>query len=257
MVERYFIANYIIKGNILLKTGLHIGDSKDSIEIGVIDNPIIKNRLTGYPFIPGSSLKGKLRTLLELWDEKYAKSNDDGKPSNFDCDAARLFGVSPDSKDPNLTKEEIFPTRLIVRDSFPVEGMDKKWNDVEDLVKGAEVKYENTIDKITSKANPRPVERIPQGSEFSFEMVLSEYKGDDLEGNLTNLFRAMLLLEDSYLGGSGSRGYGQIKFKDITIGKRDSDYYKDLKEVTPVILDNIQSLNNNIFENLKKSISEN
>ncbi|KZX12271.1 type III-A CRISPR-associated RAMP protein Csm3 [Methanobrevibacter curvatus] len=223
----YFIANYLITGTINLKTGLHIGDSKDSVEIGVIDNPIIKNRITGYPYIPGSSLKGKLRTLLELSDIKYKNSGDGKKgiPSNdLNVESAKLFGISPDNKE--ISEKPNFPTRLIVRDSFHVEGMDEKWNNAEDIVQGAEVKYENTIDSITSKATPRPVERIPQSSKFDFEMVLSQYESDEIVDNFVNLFKSMFLLEDNYLGGSGSRGYGKIKFENINIEKRDDKFYK-------------------------------
>ncbi|MDR3062855.1 MAG: hypothetical protein LBU40_01785, partial [Methanobrevibacter sp.] len=110
------------------------------------------------------------------------------------------------------------------------------WEGKEDVVRGAEVKYENTINRITSEAMPRPTERIPKDSEFDFEMVLSVYDGtDDFDGddgkeNLLSVFESMLLLEDSFLGASGSRGYGQIKFADIYLIKRDSTYYKEKKD---------------------------
>ena len=54
-----------IKGKIVLKTGLHIGAGSDEIHIGGIDTPVVKDPLKGWPYIPGSSLKGKIRTLLE------------------------------------------------------------------------------------------------------------------------------------------------------------------------------------------------
>lgn len=223
-----FKGNYIIKGKISLETGLHIGDSKDSIEIGVIDNPIIRDRISGLPYIPGSSLKGKLRSLLELNDKESAQNviSNNGDPSTDpNTKVGRIFGTSPvKNSTPN------FPTRIIVRDSFPTKESIEKWDEKEDVVRGAEVKYENTINRITSKANPRPTERIPRESEFDFEIILSIYdryenngetfEGDDEKSNLLGVFESMLLLEDSFLGASGSRGYGQVKFKDITLKKR-------------------------------------
>jgi len=242
-----FKENYIINGKIILETGLHVGDSKDSIEIGVIDNPIIRDRISGLPYIPGSSIKGKLRSLLELNDKESSENviKNKGDPSSdANCKAAKIFGTSPTSK----TKPN-FPTRVIVRDSFPTKESIEKWEEKEDVVRGAEVKYENTINRITSAANPRPTERIPKESEFDFEIILSVYtghegagdieafEGDDGKENLLGLFESMLLLEDNYLGASGSRGYGQIKFDKITLKKRDQKYYKEKHDDETIIED--------------------
>jgi len=221
-----FKENYIINGVIVLKTGLHIGDSKDSIEIGVIDNPIIRDRTSGLPYIPGSSLKGKLRSLFELNDKKSAESviANSGNPSTSGK-APKIFGSSPTGENPPK-----FPTRVIVRDSQPLQESIDLWDEKEDVVRGAEVKYENTINRITSEANPRPTERIPNGSEFEFEIILSVYEDDNVRENLLGLLESMMLLEDNYLGASGSRGYGQISFENIVLTKRDSDYYKEKQE---------------------------
>ena len=240
-----FKENYIINGKIILETGLHVGDSKDSIEIGVIDNPIIRDRISGLPYIPGSSLKGKLRSLLELNDKESTENviaNMGNPSSDANCKAAKIFGASPTEKNkPN------FPTRVIVRDSFPTPKSIEKWKEKEDVFRGAEVKYENTINRITSAANPRPTERIPKESEFNFEIIMSVYdshggtddiksfEGDDGKENLLGVFEAMLLLEDNYLGGSGSRGNGQIKFDKITLKKRDQKYYKEKHDDETII----------------------
>lgn len=241
-----FKENYLINGKIILKTGLHVGDSKDSIEIGVIDNPIIRDRISGLPYIPGSSLKGKLRSLLELNDKESAENviKNKGNPStDSNCKASKIFGSSPTGQNkPN------FPTRVIVRDSFPTNESIAIWDEKEDVVRGAEVKYENTINRITSEANPRPTERIPKDSEFNFEIILSVYDNsgeneleifekDDGKENLLGLFESMMLLEDNYLGASGSRGYGQIEFDEITLKKRNQTYYKE-KELEEVIIEN-------------------
>ncbi|PWB88373.1 type III-A CRISPR-associated RAMP protein Csm3 [Methanobrevibacter thaueri] len=218
-----FRENYIIQGKIVCKTGLHIGGSSDAIDIGGSDNVVIRDSVTGNPFIPGSSLKGKLRFLTELNDKDSAQSviDNDGKPADDpNCIASKLFGVSADESQNELK----FPTRTIVRDSYPDEETLELWNN-ESLISGAELKYENTINRINSSANPRNIERIPKGSKFDFEIIFSVYEDDD--ENISYLLDAMRLLEDNYLGGSGSRGFGQIKFENIKLSKRTSDYYKE------------------------------
>ena len=54
-----------LEGTITLKTGLHIGAGDTEMRIGGTDNPVVKNPLDNRPYIPGSSLKGKIRSLLE------------------------------------------------------------------------------------------------------------------------------------------------------------------------------------------------
>lgn len=218
-----FIKNYLIQGKITCKTGLHIGGSSDAIDIGGSDNVIIRDSVTGNPYIPGSSLKGKLRFLTELNDKKSAQSviNNKGKPSDdANCIAAKLFGISSDEKQTELK----FPTRTIVRDAYPDKDTLELWEN-ESLISGVELKYENNINRIDSSANPRNIERVPKGSKFDFEIVFSVYDGDD--ENISYLLDAMRLLEDNYLGGSGSRGFGQIKFEDIKLTKRTTEYYKE------------------------------
>ena len=228
-----FKENFVIKGELVCETGLHIGGANDAINIGGADSIIIRDSVSDLPFIPGSSLKGKLRSLLELNDKKSIQSVLEKKgmsSTDEDSIAVKIFGISSDKKN-NLK----YPTRLIVRDSFPTEESIKLWEKQEEVVRGSELKWENTIDRITSRANPRSLERIPKGSSFIFEFIFSVYEED--ENNLMGLFEAMRLLEDNYLGGSGSRGYGKVKFANISITKRGQDYYKkDMDE--EVIIEN-------------------
>lgn len=221
-----FIENYIIKGKIVCKTGLHIGGASDTIDIGGSDNIIIRDAVSNNPFIPGSSLKGKLRFLTELNDKDSAQSvidNDGGVSTDKSCIASKLFGVSAEEGQRELK----FPTRTIVRDAYPDEETLKLWEN-DELINGAELKYENTINRIDSSANPRNIERVPKGSKFDFEIIFSVYEDDD--ENISYLLDAMRLLEDNYLGGSGSRGFGQIKFENIKLTKRTTDYYKEANE---------------------------
>lgn len=228
-----FKENFVIKGKLVCETGLHIGGANDAINIGGADSILIRDSVSDLPFIPGSSLKGKLRSLLELNDKKSIQSvlEKKGKSStDEDSIAVKIFGISSDKKN-NLK----YPTRLIVRDSFPTEESIKLWEKQEEVVRGSELKWENTIDRINSRANPRSLERIPKGSSFNFEFIFSVYEED--ENNLMGLFEAMRLLEDNYLGGSGSRGYGKVKFAKISITKRGQDYYKkDMDE--EIIIEN-------------------
>ena len=228
-----FKENYVITGELICETGLHIGGANDAINIGGADSIIIRDVVSDLPFIPGSSLKGKLRSLFELNDKKSAQSvrnNDGGPATDGNTTAAKVFGVSADNN-----KSVDFPTRLIVRDSFPTEESIELWSKQEDIVRGAELKYENNLNRITSAATPRNIERIPKGSSFAFEFVFSVYEEDD--DNLMSVFEAMRLLEDNYLGGSGSRGFGKVKFANISIAKRNQDYYKkDIDE--EIIIEN-------------------
>ena len=240
-----FKENYIITGKIVCKTGLRIGGSSDAIDIGGNDNPIIRDSVTGLPYIPGSSLKGKLRFLTELNDIPSANNiiyETEGDPSNDEtCIAAKLFGVSA-RKDINTPLK--FPTRTIVRDAFPDEETIKLW-DTELLMNGAELKWENNINRITSFPNPRNNERVPRGSKFNFEIIFTVYENE--ENNIVELLNSMQYLEDNYLGASGSRGYGQIKFEEIELAKRTIDYYKeDAEEISIAKSNEIKEIINEI-----------
>lgn len=219
----------IVTGKIKSETGLHIGGATTGIDIGGVDNPVIKDP-EGKPYIPGSSLKGKMRSLLEkdlglaadehrIWVKKPEVSIHMCNEPN--CVVCNVFGRT-NGKHTKFINDEEFkidcttPTRLIVRDAHLIEdtipedvrkNLDLEWT---------EVKWENAIDRITSAANPRQIERVPAGAEFEFEMIYNVFDNSDKE-NLKQVFKAMNLLEDDYLGGQGSRGYGQIKFKDIEV----------------------------------------
>lgn len=217
-----FQANFLLRGIISCETGLHIGGTSEGIEIGGLENIVIRDPKTDFPFIPGSSLKGKMRTLLELSYKDSSENiiNSKGDPCKCGkCIPCKIFGSSaPDNKTSKDEDRQQGPTRLVVRDSFTTA------NDLE-----TELKSENTINRITSEANPRNMERVPRGTEFKFEMIFSVYENEDYS-NFLKLLDSMKLLEDSYLGGSGTRGYGQIQFKSLLILKRPVGYYTSSAE---------------------------
>lgn len=217
-----FEKNIKITGKIQLITGLHIGSVTESMKIGGTDTPVMMDYLQMVPMIPGSSLKGKMRSLIELSDNdcKYKENGEVHSCTNKDCKLCLIFGRPAEISE----KLNIGPTRLIVRDCFPDEDTREKWKVSEDIVDGTEIKMENWINRLTSAASPRTFERVPAGSKFDFEMMLSVYNGDDERENLKFLIRAMEQLQDSYLGGSGSRGYGNVEFfieQVVSRGKED------------------------------------
>lgn len=206
-----FLGNIILRGKIEVLTGLHIGGSKEKLEIGGVDSPVIRDPYTQYPYIPGSSLKGKLRALLS-YDLNLA-DDDPPKRTDFNNPLIRIFGVSADSN----AREGIGPTRLIVRDAYPDKPTIEMWKILDSELMFTEYKPENNINRITSAANPRFMERVVKGSVFNIEFVYGFYKVEGIEKQDKEFFsefiKALRLLEHSTLGGSGSRGYGKVAFK--------------------------------------------
>ena len=213
-----------ISGEIRLLSGLHIGGGDAAMKIGGIDREVIKHPITDKPYIPGSSLKGKIRSLLE-WREGLVGYNS-GNPTDVKADyeaneemkeramlIARLFGNGKTIKDEGLAKD-VGVTRVRFADATLREDFEKKPRS-----ELSEVKFENSIDRITSRAtNPRQTERVPSGTVFTFEITLKRFEGDGDE-MLDLLLKGMRLLEMDALGGSGSRGYGRVKFENLTIDK--------------------------------------
>jgi CRISPR-associated protein Csm3 len=214
-----------VKGDVRVVTGLHIGAAASALNIGGVDNAIVRDPLTNQPYIPGSSLRGKMRSLSEKFQHKVQNWRLQAgvrihicrdEESYRECDVCRIFGVLP-------TDEISFsPTRLVLRD---VSLSKKSAKDLEDPkiktdMPYTEVKWEATIDRVTSAAVPRQMERVPAGAIFDeFEMVYSVYGEEDV-GILWRLIEAMQLLEDDYLGGMGSRGSGKIAFEQIKVSCR-------------------------------------
>ena len=184
-----------------LLTGLHIGGSKESVEIGGIDNPVIKIATRkNQPYIPGSSLKGKMRCLLEqVAGAQKVCAN---------AEVNKLFG----SADKNNTQ----PSKLIVRDAYLTEESVARLEACYELdMPYTENKFENTINRVEGKAeHPRQQERVPAGVNFAVEMILNIWDNDKEEELMEMFNRGIRLLENDYLGGSGSRGYGQVKFEE-------------------------------------------
>ncbi len=235
----------ILKGKIESVTGLHIGGNADKIEIGGVDSPVIRDPRTLLPYIPGSSLKGKIRTLLE-----YALScvKNDGGPSN-DEKITSLFGEGVnDAKN----KTEISFSRLIFRDAYPDEETINMWKELNTPLLYTELKSENTINRLTSAANPRQIERVVAESKFNFEILYLNFYQDQQKQlkkeHIDKLLLGLKLLELNYIGKSGSRGYGKVKIHlfDPIIELHINDILSNNDNYQNYI-----NFNNNLTENLK------
>ncbi len=241
-----------LRGNIHAVTGLHVGGAAGNLEIGGVDSPVIRDPLSDRPFIPGSSIRGKMRSLSERLhgkEQNFVINRTRGKEvyihtcqagdmpkdnvaldewrasyqSKFEeCPVCSIFGVTGDEPVPH-------PTTLIVRDARlnddSAAALDKARTDLP----FTEVKWEATIDRVTSAATPRQIERVPAGAVFEgFELVYSIYNttGQD---HFKHLLTALTLVEEDYLGGLGARGSGQVKFELTEVFVRKGSDYTEHK----------------------------
>lgn len=212
----------IISGRVIAETGLMIGASTSAFEIGGTDRQVIRNPINKLPYIPGSSLKGKMRSLFELkYGTLSTTNNTYGPTHNPKHVAAQLFGHIKHRDDNNNSSQK--PSRIIVRDG-QLKNPEAFSGKTELMY--TEVKAENSIDRLTAAANPRFFERVPKGAEFELEMIINVFSNDlDGEKYLDYALEALRLVQDDYLGGGGSRGNGQISFKIDAIYERDGDFY--------------------------------
>lgn len=215
--------------NLHAVSGLHIGGSDVGVEIGGVDKTVIRDPLTNRPYIPGSSLKGKVRSLLEKYEglpqnqrigqEGFIHSCNDNGTYN-ECAVCQIFGV-PGERDFGT------PTRLVVRDvQMTAESVARLEESGRTDLPYTEIKTEVSIDRVTSAANPRQMERVPAGTIFGpVEMIYSIYDGHGCNpqrdvNQLARLVEGLVLLEDDYLGGLGSRGSGKVRLKQIEVRLR-------------------------------------
>jgi len=211
-----FLGNTILMGKIELLSGMHIGGNKDKLEIGGIDSPVIRDAESSYPYIPGSSLKGKLRMITELAEGRIGANSSKGfvcDCADIECPVCRIFGTGAD---PGKQKGSYTgPTRIMVRDSLPDKATVDMWECLSEDYLFTEAKTENGINRLTSEANPRTVERVVRGSCFNFHVTVGRYDVDgrtDSEDDMKILLKSLRILEDTGLGGSVSRGYGRVRF---------------------------------------------
>jgi CRISPR-associated protein Csm3 len=231
-----------LKGKLTLRSGLHIGSGNMEMHIGGTDSPVIKHPHTLEPYIPGSSVKGKVRSLLEmesglmihtdggvvtssLLQVEKVKSDPD---LSAKCEAIlKIFGSSGADKDDETA---LGPTRVSFSDCYLNEDWKKKARDNRWAL--AEVKSENSINRIKGTAeNPRFIERVPEGTEFDFLVTFKVLEESDETLFTDYILKGLKLLEMDALGGSGSRGYGRIQFSSLVLN--DQDITEDFRSLNP------------------------
>ena len=188
-----------ITGKLKVVTGMHIGGGSAFAAIGAVDSSVIKDTQSKLPMIPGSSLKGKMRTLL-------AKSYNDRivEPDNDAPEIIRVFG--------SAKKGQTYPSRIIVADMNMSNSEELHKKEINSMT---EVKFENTISRQTAVANPRQIERVIRGAQFDLDIIYEVEAADEILSDMRLVAEGMKLLQYDYLGGHGSRGYGKVKFNDV------------------------------------------
>jgi CRISPR-associated protein Csm3 len=237
--ELKLIGKLILEGEMHCETGLHVGAGKGSLEIGGSDNPVVKDAF-GRPYVPGSSLRGKIRSLLEqssglaVPSELVYLSRRKGQEVRIhqsdrpDDDICLLFGRNPGRMErvqgETLDTAQATPARLAVFDAplDPESITVQMRENLDDEL--TEVKSENAIDRITSQANPRTMERVPAGARFHTRFVMDVLCDEDAPLFL-RVLEGLRLLEDDALGGGGSRGSGRVRFSGLRLVWRGRNYY--------------------------------
>jgi len=229
MTDINLYGRIFITAQIEALTGLHIGGSAAGLEIGGLDKAVIRNPLTNRPYIPGSSLRGKMRSqtekVLGLRQNNpigTVKIHTCKTPADYNanggCPVCHVFGVPGEV-------EATGPTLLVVRDVALTEASAAALQAAKPDLPYAELKTEVAIDRVTSAATPRTVERVPAGAVFGpAEFVFSLYDAADY-ARLRYVVEALQLVEDDYLGGSGSRGSGKVKFSGLRVSARARQTY--------------------------------
>lgn len=229
-------AKVVVEGELKVLTGMHVGSSAAGMQIGSIDSPVVRDPISNFPYIPGSSLKGKLRSLLEATEKDLKAEREGGRDVKrhecddrtdaLECPVCRLFGSTGRNGGTN------HPARLAVADLRITDESSRKLKLVETGLMYTEWKFENTLDRVTSAAMPRQIERVPASSVFTLRLIYDdrENKNDRGDANrlnedMRNLSRAMGLLEDDALGGHGSRGYGRVEFTRLRRSHRPVEQY--------------------------------
>lgn len=224
MREARLVSVKTVTGRIVVETGLRIGGSQETMEISGLDNPIIRNPASAEPFVPGSSLKGRMRSLAEWY---FSELPTDGNVTEPDVTAktSRVFGIP--ARDPSKARDDAEksacqrgPTRLLVRDAHLSAASRERFKGGVPIT---EVKSENSINRLTSVAIPRPMERVLPGVSFDLEMIyrVFDVDGDEGKADLEHfnevLLKALALVQADALGGGSSRGNGKVRFEGLAV----------------------------------------
>jgi len=233
------IGKLMLDGEMICETGLHIGAGKGSLDLGGADNPVVKDAF-GRPYVPGSSLRGKMRSLLEQsaglvspadliylsrrrgQEVRIHQSDEAGDEICllFGRNPGRVERVAGDAMEPKTAT----PARLTAYDApLDLDSITAQMREnLDDEL--TEVKSENAIDRVTAQSNARTLERVPAGAKFKVRLVLDILCAEDRD-LVATLVQGIRLLEDDALGGGGSRGSGRIRFSGWKLSWRNKAYY--------------------------------
>ena len=211
------ISKIEITSELEVLTGMHIGGTNEFAAIGAIDSPVVRDVISRLPMIPGSTLKGKMRTLMS---RQYSENYMPVEVKNDPEIVQRLFG--------SADKKEYRNARLQFSDSL-LSNID-------------EVKFENTIDRITAEANPRQIERVIPGCKFNISIIYNinsdaQLNGMQIEEDFKAIKNGLKLLEYDYIGGHGTRGYGKVKFNNVEVNNVFGDVADDVMNKCKGILE--------------------
>lgn len=226
----------VIDMTIHVITGLHIGGAAGKLEIGGVDSPVLRDPITQQPYIPGSSVRGKMRSLIEriygrdqnqsigkgvsihMLKRTKEQTEEQYRQEFRDNETCSIFGVSGDQPAPH-------PTALIVRDAQLSAASAAKLKAARTDLPYTEVKWEATIDRVTSAATPRQIERVPAGAIFEgLELIYNVYEASNLK-HFPKVLQALTLVEEDYLGGLGARGSGKVRFELVRVYARKGSQY--------------------------------
>lgn len=218
-----------ITGDLEVKTGMHIGGNSAFAAIGAVDSSVIKDVRTNLPMIPGSSLKGKMRSLLaKEFNERVVSPDDD------DIRLTRLFGSAKSGKE-----KKVKPSRIQISDMIMVNDQELREKGLQSMT---EVKFENSINRATAVATPRQIERVVRGSIFELDIIYEVENIEELLEDMETIGEGMKLLQYDYLGGSGSRGYGKVGFSrlyaDVVIGTIEESIMEKCNEILQNAVEN-------------------
>ena len=225
----------LLRGSIRCLTGLHIGARNDDPAVGGIDEAVLRDPLTLRPYIPGSALRGKLRSLSEQAEGREPNRESGGGHIHLctrppACVVCRLFGVPSQL-------ETARPARLIVRDVYLSEDSAQRLAALRTDLPFTEVRVEAAVDRRSAAVTSREIELVPASAVFSdMELVVNVYEDQDLT-DFGTLVRALALLEDDYLGGGGSRGAGSVRCEQLAVIPRSVASYGQPPTSSPLQLE--------------------
>ena len=203
----------LIQCDLVTITGLHIGGTDTFSAIGAIDSPVIRDAYTGRPIVPGSSLKGKLRSLLAR-----SLARDIGKMPDFDQDDDRIKRLFGSSKPVHAARAQFSDCYIVNYEQMKHAGL-------------TEAKSENTIRRFDSVANPRQIERVIPGVKFGVRITYNVENEAETQADLELLAKGMKILEMDYLGGHGSRGSGRVSFRNFKITDDNEQECPELNQI--------------------------